>query len=471
MTQIQVRNPRSGRNDYAFDLPTAAQVQATCERLRGNQEAWAESGIEHRIEVLQAWKPILAEHREAMIEALATDTGRMQITAFEIGVLPMMIDRWCRDAPALLNEPSGRHDSNLSHIAFSNQFVPYQLVGAITPWNFPVLLSFIDAIPALLAGCSVLIKPSEVTPRFIEPLKQTLAALPVLGGVLDIVPGDGSTGAELINNVDAVCFTGSVRTGRIVAEAAARNFIPAFLELGGKDPAIVLESADVDRAVKSLLRASVQSTGQACQSIERIYVARPIYQTFVDKLVEQAAQVQLNIEDIHQGDIGPFIFGEQAGIVEEHLRDAVAKGAVIRFGGEIQRHGGDWCPPTVVTDVDHSMQLMTDETFGPVMPVMPFDTIDEAVALANDTSYGLSGAVFANTADNAVAVARRINAGGISINDASLTGVTQEAEKNSFNYSGMGGSRMGPAGLRRFLRKKALIVNEGEPAAITEGRL
>jgi aldehyde dehydrogenase (NAD+) len=325
----------------------------------------------------------------------------------------------------------------------------------------------IDAVPALVAGCSVVIKPSPVTPRFVEPLRKTIAGVPELDRVLALLPGPGETGATLIDEVDVVCFTGSIRTGRVVAEAAAKRFIPAFLELGGKDPAIVVASADLERATTTILRASIAATGQACQSLERIYVEDTIYDDFVARLVARAREVTLNFPDPHRGQLGPLIYERQAEIIAEHMADAVEKGASILCGGEIEHYGGGkWIRPTVLVNVHHAMKIMTEETFGPVIPVMSFKTIDEAIALANDSDYGLSAAVFAGTEEEALAIARRIDAGAVSINDGALTSVMHEAEKNSFKLSGLGGSRMGPAGLMRFLKKKALIVQTGEPASL-----
>jgi acyl-CoA reductase-like NAD-dependent aldehyde dehydrogenase len=372
-----------------------------------------------------------------------------------------MVERWQAAAPALLDE-SAERDSATPGVGVRDSWVPFGLVGVISPWNFPLLLSMIDAIPALAAGCAVLVKPSEVTPRFAEPLMASIAKFPELAAVFRFVTGDGGAGAALIENVDAIAFTGSVKTGRLVAEACARRFIPAFLELGGKDPCIVLESADAAEAARIVLRASVQATGQACQSLERVYVHRSLYQDFIASLMEQAQALELNFPDVHVGHIGPLIFARQADIISEHLEDARQKGARVLCGGEIETHGGGlWVRPTVVVDVDHSMQLMRDETFGPVIPVMAYDHIDEAVRLANDSVYGLSAGVLGDEAA-ADQVARRLNAGAVSINDGAMTTEVHDATHDAFGYSGMGVSRMGPSGLTRYLKRKALLIRRGE---------
>ncbi len=466
METIRVRNPRNGEFDYEFEVPEHEALVRRAAALREGQRAWAASPVEQRVELMQRWKSELLSHRAAIIETLTTDTGRHLLAQAEFGGTVGAIDRWCAQAPALVRGEEGRSKAQPA-ITYRSQLVPYALVGVISPWNFPLTLSLIDAIPALLAGCAVLIKPSEVTPRFVEPLKRSIAAVPELAAVLDLVPGDGRTGASLVGLVDAVCFTGSVKTGRLVGRAAAEHFIPAFLELGGKDPVIVTESADLDLATDVVLRASVLATGQACQSLERVYVQDTIYERFVERLVEKARAVTINHPDMHSGIVGPLIFYAQADVIADQLDDAVRRGAKILCGGQVEIHGGGrWMRPTVVVDVDHGMKLMTEETFGPVMPVMRFHSVDEAVALANDGVFGLSAAVIAGTLAEAEAIAERIEAGAVSLNDGSLTGVMHEAEKNSFKCSGMGGSRMGPAGLTRFFRKKAIIRQTGRPATI-----
>jgi acyl-CoA reductase-like NAD-dependent aldehyde dehydrogenase len=456
--QISVRNPRSGKVDYWITPPTAEQLAAECTRLREAQIDWSQGGLEQRIEALQAWKQALLSNKDELTKALVGDTGRLSVSVLEIDSFISGIDRWCRLAPELLAKEDEKATA-IPFIRLQQEFVPYSLVGVISPWNFPLLLSTIDTIPALLAGCAVIVKPSEIAPRFIQPLIETIASVPKLRDILAYVEGAGDTGAALIEYVDLVCFTGSVATGRKVAEAAARRFIPTFLELGGKDPAIALASADLELATSAILWGSVVSTGQSCLSIERIYVAESIFDNFVEKLVEKAQRIPLAYPSLEDGEIGPIIAERQADIIAEHLRDAVEKGAVVHCGGKIEElDGGFWCRPTVLTQVNHSMKVMTEETFGPIMPVMPFSTVEEAIALANDTIYGLSAAVFAGTQAQALEVARHIDAGAININDAGLTAIMHEAEKNAFKFSGMGGSRMGAAALKRFMRKKAFLI-------------
>lgn len=459
---LSVRNPRTGEADYTLEATPPEDIGRTASELRARQTAWLESGLAARIDVLQNFSGALDMHRNAIVDALSADTGRMAIAQQEVDGLKRSIDRWCNAAPEIVEEQERRSEA-LPHIAIQQRHEPYALVGAISPWNFPLLLSFIDVTPALLAGCAAMIKPSEVTPRFAEPVSAAIDEVTGLRNVLRFVPGDGRTGAELINHVDAVAFTGSVATGRKVAAAAAAAFIPAFLELGGKDPAVILAGSDLDRASTAILRASVAATGQACQSLERIYVNRAQHDEFVTLLADKARSTPLSYPDPNQGIVGPLIFARQAEIIDSHLRDAREKGATVVTGGEVrERDGGLWVEPTVLTNVDHSMRIMTEETFGPIMPVMAFEDEAEAVRLANDSDYGLSAAVFGKNESDALHVAEQIAAGGISVNDAGLTTMIFEEQKSAFNLSGMGPSRMGPSGLLRFFRHKALFLNRGD---------
>lgn len=457
MSKIPVRNPRTGVTDYWIAPPTVEQLSAQCDRLRAGQQSWQAAGLEQRITTLQQWKQAIQDHREALTQTLVDDTGRFGVSVLEVDSVLSSLDRWCHLAPELLQEIE--KPTAIPFIHLQQDSVPYPLVGVISPWNFPLLLAMIDTIPALLSGCAVIVKPSEIAPRFIQPLLKTLNEVPQLRDVFTFVEGAGETGAALIEHVDLVCFTGSVKTGRQVAEAAAKRFIPAFLELGGKDPAIVLESADLDLAISAILWGSVVNTGQSCLSIERIYIAEAIVKPFTEQLVSKATQLKLAYPSVNSGEIGPIIAERQATIIADQLQDAIEKGAIVQWGGKIETlNGGLWCYPTVLTNVNHTMKIMMEETFGPIMPIMSFTSIEEVIQLANDTIYGLSAAVFAGSQAEALEVGDRIQAGAISINDAALTALIHEGEKNAFNYSGMGGSRMGASALRRFMRKKAYLI-------------
>jgi succinate-semialdehyde dehydrogenase / glutarate-semialdehyde dehydrogenase len=468
---LPVRNPRTGEIDMQITPASAEEIARTCARLRQAQESWGLAPVTHRIGVMKKWAESLQAHKGALIEADSIDTGGGQISRVAPDMVTGSIHRTSAIAPAIF-EQARRSGSapGTPHIQYDTNLRPYPLAGIIGPWNAPLMLSTLHAIPALFAGCAVIVKPSEVTPRFVAPMMETIREVPELANVLTYVVGDGQTGEAIIENADIINFTGSVPNGRKVAEACARRFIPAILELGGKDPVIITETADLERAVKAVLRGAVTSTGQVCFSIERIYVNEKVHDAFVDRLVKEAERVELNYPDPNRGQIGPFTAGRQAAIVDDHLDDAVAKGALIRTGGKSENLGGGlYMRPTVLTGVTHEMKIMRDETFGPVMPVMKFRTEDEAVRLANDTYFGLSAAVIAGTEEEARRIGDRLDAGMVSLQDAFLTfaGFAAGLQADSFKFSGMG-SR---AGITAFLRRQGVLLNTGKPASLIDESL
>jgi acyl-CoA reductase-like NAD-dependent aldehyde dehydrogenase len=468
---LPVRNPYTGVVDYEITAPSPGELARTCDRLRAAQVKWAAAPLEHRADVLTRWAVELEKAYAPLAAADSADTGGCLISLMAPRIAVGSVRAWAADAPKVLAEAE-RTASGVSSImpsvSFRTQLVPYPLVGVISPWNGPLLLSLLDPVPALFAGSAVIVKPSEVAPRFVEPLMETIAAVPELAEVFTFVTGDGRTGQELIEQVDLVCFTGSVPNGRRVAQACAARLIPAYLELGGKDPAIVTASADLEQAATAVLRGAVFGTGQVCFAIERIYAHEDVHDEFVNLLVRKAARIRLNFPDVNDGEIGPFGFDRQARIAGEHLADAVARGAVVKCGGPPHTlGGGQFMRPTVLTEVTHDMLVMREESFAPFLPVMRYRTEDEAVALANDSHYGLSAAVLAGSAEEAARIGERVNAGTVSLQDTFLTLFkTRDIGTNSFGDSGLGGDRTGPASILRFLRKKALLTQSAPPAPL-----
>ncbi|WP_250537272.1 aldehyde dehydrogenase family protein [Caballeronia sp. AZ10_KS36] len=462
MKSIKVRNPRTGEHDYEFNAASTDDVALVIAQARDAQRAWNALGLEHRTKALGEWAAQLEANGKAIVDALSVDTARRRISEEELGAVIHFIHGFCDAAPEVLATPFRKLDAH-PDVVFKVTYSPYPVVGVISPWNFPLVLSFIDAIPALVAGAAVVIKPSEVTPRFVEPLKRSLDAVPALKGIVNLVQGAAETGAAIVAQSDAVVFTGSVPTGQKIAAAAAQAFVPAFLELGGKDAAVVLEGSDVKRAATSILRSALYNSGQVCYAIERVYAHDSLYDALVAELTTQAQTLKRSHAAGDGGHYGPMIFGQQASIIDAQLDDALSKGAKIVLGGRSETvNGAVWIDPTIVTDVTHEMTLMTDETFGPVVPVMRFSTADEAERLMNDSMFGLSGAVFGPDTHTAGDFATKMEAGGVSINDTELPRVMMFAgEKTAFKKSGMGGSRYGATSIMRYVRKRALLANEG----------
>ncbi len=474
---LNVRNPRTGQNDYRVQLPNGLEIQQKCKSLRQMHFVWQKAGIDFRIEILNQFAENIEIRRQEIMSALTADTGRISESELEIRGVIDCLKRWSDSAKSLMTQ------SNCDQLAMNGRVISrqiqsaYPLVGVISPWNFPFLLSFIDAVPALLAGCAVIIKPSELTPRFIEPLnkilKMTVWKNPhnqteeySLSDICALVPGAGNIGQEIVNNVDAVCFTGSVNTGKNVAASCAQRLIPSFLELGGKDPVILLESADLDLASSAILWGATANAGQSCLSVERVYVQKSAYQKFLELLVKKAKLLKLNDADISEGQIGPIISLAQAEVIKIQLADAAQNGAVLHCGGEfVSISGGNWCLLTVLTNVNHGMKIMTEETFGPILPIIEFQTPIEAISMANDSEFGLSAAVFAGDLAEAQEIATQLEAGAVSVNDTCLTAFVHSGSKSPLKNSGLGTSRMGQGGLLRFLRQQTLLLNQSSVRA------
>ena len=468
-TTLDVRNPRTGKPDFRLAVSSVEEIAEKAARLRENQRAWGAMPVEARCGVMARWLQAVKARAADIGEADAVDTGGGHTSYLQGFITMANIGGWLEDAPKAFKDLHWQGASTtMPTVDLEAQLVAYPLVGVISPWNAPLMLALLDAVPALFAGSAVLLKPSEVTPRVIETLFETVREVPELAAVFDYVTGAGEAGQAVIWQADAICFTGSVPTGRKVAVACAERLIPCFLELGGKDPAIVTETADLERATTSVLRGAVYATGQVCYSVERVYVHRSIHDAFVEKLVEKAKAVRLNTDDPRAGHIGPFTFAPQADIVMRHIEDAKAKGARVLTGGEVENiDGGLYLRPTVLTNVTHDMAIMQEETFGPCIPVMAYGDTEEAIRLANDTQFGLTASVIAGDEEEAKAIGKRVNAGGIFLQDTFLTfAKLRTFGSDSFGYSGLGAARIGPESIKRFLRRKSLMTQHGPVADI-----
>src|SRR5690349_24609173 len=343
------------------------------------------------------------------------------------------------------------------------RYRPLGVVGVIGPWNYPLVNSVGDAIPALAAGNAVVVKPSEVTPLTSLLFERGLHEAGLPDGVFQIAVGTGETGAVLIDHVDMVMFTGSTRTGRKVMERAAQTLTPVSLELGGKDPMIVLADADLERAANAAVYYSMQNGGQTCISIERVYVEAPVYDEFVERVTEKTAKLRQGAPNgAGSIDVGAITFPPQLDIVSGHVEAARSAGATVLTGGHGRSEGGRFFEPTVLVDVDHSMACMTEETFGPTLPIMRVSDAEEAVRLANDSPHGLAASVWTKDAARGEAIARRIEAGAVCVNDAQLNYLALELPMGGWKASGLG-SRHGAGGIRKYARQQSLLVTRLAP--------
>jgi acyl-CoA reductase-like NAD-dependent aldehyde dehydrogenase len=332
---------------------------------------------------------------------------------------------------------------------------PRPVVGIIAPWNYPVANALMDAIGALAAGCAVLLKPSERTPLTAELL---LRGWQDSGApeVLALAQGAREVSEAVIDNSDFIQFTGSCATGAKVMERAARTLTPVSLELGGKDPMIVLDDADVDLAAHAAVWGAFFNAGQTCVSVERVYVLDAVYDQFVDAVVRDVKKLKLGAGE--GNDFGALIDETQLAVTERHVADAKAKGARVLTGGERAAGPGTFYQPTVLVDVDHSMLCMTEETFGPTLPIMRVTTVGEAVRLANDSPYGLSAAVFSKNVQRAKDVAVELDCGAVNINDVISNLMCTTAPMGGWKTSGMGARFGGVDGLRKYCRQEAVVA-------------
>jgi acyl-CoA reductase-like NAD-dependent aldehyde dehydrogenase len=456
---FEVHNPADGSVIASVPVDGPDRVAEVVVRVRRNQPAWEALGIERRAHWLGKLRDWLMDHQDDVAGTMQRETGKVWAEASsETPYLLDLINFYGKRARKYIGDEKVPAHSPLMKVKrLKVTYRPYPVVGVISPWNFPLILSLGDAIPALIAGCAVVIKPSEVTPlglgEIVDAWKNELGA----PDVLDVVNGMGETGSALVDEVDFVQFTGSDRTAKKVLARAAETLTPVSAELGGKDPMIVLRSADVEKAANAATWGAFANSGQVCMSVERLYVEEPVYDEFVQRFTDEVKSLKMGIDGREHGsDQGAITFPPQTEIVSEHVEDARANGATIVTGGNRGDGPGDWYEPTVITDVDHSMKVMRDESFGPVVGVMKVRDADEALRLANDTRYGLSGYVFGKT-EEAEAVARRLEVGGACVNDVLVNFLASDVPMGGWKDSGIG-FRHGEYGIKKFVRPESLVI-------------
>ena len=395
---IETHDPRDGSLLATVPNQSADAVQTEVARARAAFPAWSALGYGDRAAHILKVRDRLLDRAEELVEVICAETGKQPAEAVttELMAVCETIEWYVRNGEAALR-PVPVAPGTLVHKKAWKQYAPMGVVGVISPWNYPFTLSMTPIVTALFAGNTVVMKPSEVTPTVGLAIGE-LFADDIWGDIVQVVTGGGATGEALVRSgVDKVAFTGSAATGRKVMAAAADSLTPVLLELGGKDPMIVAEDADVDRAVKGAVWGSFQNAGQTCMSVERVYVAEAVYDRFVDGVVRETALIRQDASG--EGDIGAMTFEPQVGIVERHVADAVDKGATVLCGGRRRDLPGLWFEPTVLVDVDHTMDIMSEETFGPVMPIMAVPDAEAGLELANDSPYGLNSSVWTRRPD------------------------------------------------------------------------
>ncbi|MBV8759944.1 MAG: aldehyde dehydrogenase family protein [Deltaproteobacteria bacterium] len=447
--RLSSTNPATGEVIGTVPIMTAAEVDAAVARARVAAETWSTRSFAARTEELVAFRKAIAAEATEIADLLHRENGKPELEALtEV----MMALGHVQHATAIAEKamaPRKVGAGILANFRASISYHPLGVIGVIGPWNYPLFTPMGSIAYALAAGNAVVWKPSELTPLValeIERIAKRTFALPDL---LQVVTGAGATGAALAKAaVDKIAFTGSAATGKRVMQAASERLTPVLLELGGKDPMIVDADADIAKAAEAAVYGALTNAGQACISVERVYVNEAVHDQFVEEVVRQVRDLKVGGDDGH---LGAMTSPAQVTIVRDHLEDAVAKGAKVLTGGP-DAIAGNYIQPTVLTNVDHRMKVMTEETFGPVLPIAKVRSVDEAVKLANDSNYGLGSSVFAGKA--ARAIADRLRAGMTSVNS-----VMAFAGIPTLPFGGIGDSGFGrihgEEGIREFTRIKS----------------
>jgi acyl-CoA reductase-like NAD-dependent aldehyde dehydrogenase len=468
--QIVVRkvssvNPATGAVLRELECASGSEVLLAVTRARAAQAAWAGVGVRKRIAVLREFQLRLQEKKSEIAEAITREAGKPVAEALTTEVLVVL------DAARFLIDNAFHllHDEPLTHGNLATKLKrgrlvrePYGVVGIISPWNYPFSIPATETLAALVAGNAVVLKPSEFTSLTALELESLLHAAGLPRDVFQVVVGDGATGAALIHSetgeskIDKLVFTGSVATGKRIAGAAAERLLPVVLELGGKDPMLVLQDADADIASSAAVWGAFVNAGQTCLSVERCYVHCSLYEEFLRACVEKTKKLRVGDGRYPETDVGPMIHERQLRIVEAHVEDAVRRGARVLAGGaRLPELGKNFYKPTVLADVTQEMGIMREETFGPVLPVMAFDSDEEAVKLANDSEYGLAASVWTRDRARGERLARRIQAGTVMVNDVVSCFGISEAPHGGVKSSGVGRAH-GRFGLEEMVRLKYL---------------
>ncbi|MEE2961648.1 MAG: aldehyde dehydrogenase family protein [Myxococcota bacterium] len=465
--KLQLKSPATLRNIGEIEVQTASDVQRALERAKTAQKKWANVSLGDRAKVLSRALQILVEQHETYIDVFVEESGKVPIEALMIEIYAACDTlHFCasRGPKLLKSRRQGLHGVFRILKTLHINYHPLGVVGVISPWNGPFILSLGPVAQALMAGNAVLLKPSEVTPRSGGLVGKLFEDAGLPSGLLTVLQGDGETGAALVEaGLDKIRFTGSINTGFKVAVSCAKQLIPCALELGGKDPMIVCADADLDLASGGAVAGAVFNTGQYCCGTERIYVVESVADRFIELVVEKVKALRIG----HEGefDVGAIFWQKQLDIIERHVADAVERGAKVLVGGRrCPNLEGLYYEPTVLIDVDHSMMVMTEETFGPILPIVRVRDEEEGLRLANDSKYGLSANVWSKDDVKAVALAGRIESGTVCVNDMSMAYGVLEAPFGGRKLSGVGQVH-GDEGLRSYTFAQSILVDRfgGKP--------
>jgi acyl-CoA reductase-like NAD-dependent aldehyde dehydrogenase len=460
-TQIIVENPATGEVVAEVSDLDADDIGALVQRARAAQPAWEALGFRGRNVFLSRCRRWVVTHEEELIQTMLQETGKVYEDAqLEVMYIASLLAFWEKHASKYLKDERIPIPRSLFVVGRSAvvRRAPIGVVGVIGPWNFPLANSFSDCIPPLAAGNAVVLKPSEVTPLSSLKMAEMVRECGLPDGIFQVATGRGGTGSALVDRADGVMFTGSVKTGRLVMERAAKSFKPVCLEMGGKDPMIVLAGANLERAANAAVYWGMINSGQMCFSVERIYVEAPAYDEFI-RHVEKKVKALRHGASTEPGvsEVGAIIFQPQLRTITAHVEDAVAKGARILIGGKVKSGIGQYFEPTVLVDVDHTMDCMRAETFGPTLPIMKVRDADEAIELANDSDFGLGASIWASSTKRGRELARRIESGVVCVNDQNVSNFDFSLPQVGWKSSGLGG-RHSADGIKKWTRAQTIMT-------------
>jgi succinate-semialdehyde dehydrogenase / glutarate-semialdehyde dehydrogenase len=467
---LQVTSPLTGAVIGEVPVGTEEDVVAAVARARKVQQAWAVTPVRDRAAVLLRYHDLVLDRQDELLDLIQAENGKARVWAFEEIMDQAVTARYyARLAPRAL-KPQRRLSALPGLVSTREHHIPKGIVGVISPWNYPLVLAVSDALAALVAGNGIVIKPDSQTPftalRAFELLEE--AGLPA--GLVQVVTGPGrSVGTAIIDTADYVMFTGSTATGRAVARHAGERLVGMSAELGGKNAMVVTEDVDLDRAVEGAVVGSFANTGQLCISIERLYVNEKIADTFLDAFAGRTSELTLGAEQAYGPEVGALASQDQLDKVRAHVDDAVAKGARVVAGGRHRPDVGElFYEPTVLAGVTPDMALYREETFGPVVAVYPVASDDEAVAQVNDTEYGLNASVYCGDTDRGKAIAERIRAGTVNVNDGySSAWASLDAPMGGMKASGLG-RRHGREGLLKYTESQTVAVRSALAAKLQD---
>ncbi|MGA2903385.1 MAG: aldehyde dehydrogenase family protein [Candidatus Korobacteraceae bacterium] len=456
-------NPATGEVLAELACATPGDVRDAVLRAKAAQPQWQATPVRERIAVLRRFQQLLSERHDDVARLICREAGKPTAEALATEVLVVLdAAQFCiRHAHSFLRDQPLPH-ANLAMKTKRGKLVrePYGVIGIVAPWNYPFSIPAIETLGALVTGNAVVLKPSEFTPLIALELERLLLAAGLHPDLMQVVVGEGPAGAALVESpIDKLIFTGSVATGKRVGEAAARRLLPVVLELGGKDPMIVLDDADLEIATSGALWGAFMNAGQTCLSVERCYVHRSLYGPFLEMCRQKIARLRVGNGIDSEVEIGPMIHERQLKIVEAQVNDALQRGARLLAGGKrLSELGPNFYAPTLLADVTRDMRLMQEETFGPVLPVAPFDSDEEAISLANDSDFGLAASVWTRSRQRGEAMAARVKAGTVMLNDMISCFGIAEAPHGGFKQSGIGRTH-GELGLQEMVQVKYVDVD------------